>query len=415
MLLKGIKCSITLDRMPIPIPQKREQQFMMGLIQQKLEKVQFTPPTVDGIEKFFKKDLDKFIEETGLERKEKTINDFPDEVLFNIMTFLDLRSLFRCSKVNRKFHQISKDPLLYLEVNLKAYWYLADSLLIYSLNSRCKLIRKLDLSSCGYFNSITPEDFITFLRLNGKSLTNLRLNSTQFLNTYCLQQIGFKCENLVELAISNYRGDREFMSLTLLTKLEIVDLTRSGIDSYALITLIKNNPNLTHLKVAFNNQLNVDQVCINLAANCENLKVLDLWKCHNLTTNGLRALSNCSKLEILDLGWNLREEGHVTDPFKLLIQNCQNLRRLVLAAVRGIAERDLENVASFCGNLEHLDLMGIVGMTSEAVLRILESCEKLKVIDLSFCENLDDGTLVRWESEFGVKIKRSEVPGEGEN
>lgn len=415
VLLKGIKCSIALDKFTFPTTKRADSKQIMGIIQQKLEKVHFSPkitaPKV--IEEFLKNDLNKFIEE--IEIKEKTIKDIPDEVLYNIMTFLDLRSLYNCSQVSRKFNQIAKDPLLYVEVNLKAYWHLADSSLMKSLHHRCKLIRKLDLSSCGYFNAITVEDFNTFLLLNGKSLTNLRLNSTQFMNSVILQTIGFKCENLVELAVRNYSNvtvSHDFMSISLLRKLEVLDLTRSGIESYALLSLIQKNENLTHLYLAFNNQLNVDQVCMQLATYCRNLRVLDIWKCHNLTTNGLRAISSCDQLEILDLGWNLREEGHITDTFKLLIQNCQNLRRIVLAAVRGIAERDLLNVASFCRNLEHLDLMGIVGMSSEAVLKILQQCERLKVLDLSFCENLDDLTLMRWSSEFDVSIKRSEVPNE---
>lgn len=406
--------------MPIASPQKvqKESKIILGLIQKKLETVQFMPQVgkTDVIEEFLRNDLNKFIENAGLdEKREKIISDIPDEVLYNIMTYLDLKSLYNCSQVCQKFHQIAKDPLLYVEVNLKFYWYQADSALIRSLHQRCQLIKKLDLSSCGYFKSIIAEDFITFLRLNGKTLTHLRLNSSQFMNSYCLQTIGFKCENLIELSMRNYGSvttDREFMSLALLFKLEILDLTRSGIDTFALLSVLKNNPNLRHLHLAFNHQLNADQICLQISVHNKMLKTIDLWKCHNLTTVGLRALSNCEKLEIVDLGWNLREESNITDTFKSLIQNCQNLKKLVLAAVRGVAERDLENVALFCKNLEHLDLMGIVGMTSEAVYKILQQCQRLKLIDLSFCENLDDVTLFRWSNEFNVSIKRSEVPNE---
>lgn len=94
-----------------------------------------------------------------------------------------------------------------------------------------------------------------------------------------------------------------------------------------------------------------------------------MWKCHNLTTLGVRALSACHRLEELDFGWCLREEASITESLKMLLQNCRNLKKLVLAAVRGISERDLENIAILCGNLETLDLMGIIGVSSEMCKR----------------------------------------------
>ncbi|KAG5666354.1 hypothetical protein PVAND_014388 [Polypedilum vanderplanki] len=417
VLLTGLKPSTLI---PQPVT---ESKFIMGLIQQKLDNVNFRPQLTasDAIEEFLKNDLNKFIENVGFTdsavqiRREKAISDMPDEVIFKIMSFLDLKSLYNCSRVSKKFHQIAKDPLLYTEVNLRVYWYRVNTILFSSLQERCKLIRKLDLSSCGYYGSVTAEDFIKFLRANGRSLTHLRLNSSQFLNSFCLQQIGFKCENLIELSLQNYANiseEREFRPLSLLTRLETVDLSRSGIDTFALVTLMKSNKNLLHMYLAFNQQLSVDQICLHISIDLPRLRTLDLWKCHGLTTAGLRVLARCENLEVCDFGWNLREESIITDPFKNLIQNNPRIRKFVLAAVRGIAERDLLNIAALCTNLEYLDLMGIVGITSEAVHKILQSCNRLKVIDLSFCENLDDVTLFQWANEFNVCIKRSEVPSE---
>jgi F-box/leucine-rich repeat protein 4 len=408
ILLTGIK------KYPQALIREDDSKMVMGVIQKKLETVHFMPKIAtssEAIEDFLKNDLNKLIEDFERENnEEKVINELPDEVIFNIFTFLDLPTLFNCSKVCKKFHQISKDPLLYVELNLKFYWPIANSKLIRSLNQRCQLIRKLDLSSCGYFNSITPDDFITFLRTNGKTLTHLRVNSSKFMNSYCIQTIGFKCENLIELEMRNYMqmtSDREFMSLTLLRKLQKVDLSRTGIDSYAIITLIKNNPNLTHFTLSFNQNLAIDPICLQIAINCKNIRHIDFWKCHNLSSAGLRALSDCDKLEVVNFGWNLRAESHISDPFKALIVNNKNLRRMTLSSVRGICERDLENIATFCSNIEYLDLLGIVGMSSDAVLKILQQCSRLKIIDLSFSENLDDLTLFKWASEYNVCIKRS--------
>lgn len=376
--------------MPIKKPLS-EQTIIKGIIQKKLETVQFKPQkTSETIEDFLKNDLNRFIENIGLEsnlkqsepikpitekgeKNEKRISDIPFEVMFKIMSYLDLKSLYKCSQVCKGFRNLVFDPLLYVEVNLKFYWNLADSSLVDSLTRRCRLIKKLDLSSCGYFEAIKSSDFVTFIRANGKSLTNLRLNSSQFLNTSCLETISITCINLTELSIRNYMNvtqDRDFVSLSMLQKLEILDLSRSGIDSQSLLNILKSNPNLQFLNIAFSSpNVSMDEICIQISSSNKKIKSIDMWKCHNLTTIGLRALSECIQLEDLDFGWTLREEPSITECLKLLILNCKRIKRLIFAAVRGVTERDLENVANFCRNLETLDLMGSVGVSSEMCLR----------------------------------------------
>lgn len=390
MLLTGVKC-----KLPVEKPLSGEQAIMKGMIQKKLETVQFRPQKTpsEAIEDFLKNDLNKFIEHVGLSsytmesndnsppltvelqgsKKEKIISDVPYEILFNALSYLDLKSLYRCSQVCRSFRHLVTDPLLYVEINLKLHWHLTNSCLMQTLTNRCSLIKKLDMSSCGYFGSIQPSDFISFIQANGKSLTHLRLNSSHFLNTSCLQTIAITCSNLVELSLRNYMNvtsDRDFVSLVMLNKLEVLDLCRSGIDNITLLNMLKNNRNLSRLSLAFSSpHLNMDDICIQISTFNLKMKSIDMWKCHNLTASGVLALSECRLLEELDFGWCLRDEASITEGFKFLIQNCKKLNKLTLAAIRAIAERDLENIATFCENLEQLDLMGIVGVSSESCLR----------------------------------------------
>jgi F-box and leucine-rich repeat protein 4 len=385
VLLTGLKCKLPVEK---PLS---EQAIIQEIIKKKLETIQFNSQDLNqSLEDFLKNDLNKFIEDVGLgaqskrnsllptiveskSPKEKKISDVPYEVLFNIMSFLDLKTLYKCSKVCKSFRQLVYDPLLYTEINLKIYWNHVNSSLIQSLSHRCGLIKKLDLSSCGYFETIKPNDFINFIQKNGKLLTHLRLNSSQFLNTSCLETISITCSNLSELSMKNYMNvtnDRDFVSLAMLSNLEVLDLSRSGIDIFPLLNILKNNPKLQRLNIAFSPpNVSMDELCVQISAFNKNIRAIDMWKCHSLTTIGLRALSECSQLEELDFGWCLREEASITESLKLLIQNCKNLKKLILAAIRGISERDLDNIANFCGNLEHLDLMGIVGVNSEMCLR----------------------------------------------
>lgn len=45
--------------------------------------------------------------------------------------------------------------------------------------------------------------------------------------------------------------------------------------------------------------------------------------------------------------------------------------------------------------------------------RILDSCHKLKLLDVSFCENIDDVNILIWRNQYNACIKRSEVPNDG--
>lgn len=387
VLLVGTKCQLPVEK---PLS---EQAIMRGIIQKKLETVQFKTTPSEAIEDFLKNDLNLFIETVGLTssskdieknppplivdvqqaRKDKVISDIPYEILFNVMSYLDLKTLFQSSSVCKSFRHLVTDPLLYVELNLKFYWHQANSCLLQTLSHRCRLIRKLDLSSCGYFDSIKSSDFISFIRANGLTLTNLKLNSSQFLNTSCLETICITCSNLKELSIRNYMNvttERDFISLAMLSKLEILDLCRSGIDNYALLTIVRNNPNLERLNVAFSSHsVSMDELCLQLASSHCKIKSLDMWKCGNLTTFGMRALSMCPLLEELDVGWCLRDEASISEPLRAITQNCKNITKLILCAIRGISERDLENIATNCPNLQELDLMGIVSVSSEKCVR----------------------------------------------
>lgn len=310
VLLNGIK---------VPI----DQTVPKGAIQRKLETVHFKLPQKapsESIEDFLKNDLSRFIvgfpssseknnQTIPIIENEKTISDLPYEVLFDILSYLDLRSLYRVSQVAKIFQQIANDPLLYLNLNLKFYWNHANSSLVESLARRACLIRKLDMSCCGLFESITPKSFINFISTNGKSITHLRMNSSHFLNTSCLETVGKNCYNLKELSIKNLLNDCDFISLSLLTKLLVLDLSRTSINSVALLQVLKNNLNLEKLSVAFLSQsINLDEICSCIANYNRKIKNIDFWKAGNhLSSTGIRELSKCTLLEELDVGWCLRE------------------------------------------------------------------------------------------------------------
>lgn len=62
--------------------------------------------------------------------------------------------------------------------------------------------------------------------------------------------------------------------------------------------------------------------------------------------------------------YSLRE-ATLGDSLKEFLINCPKLKKLFLAAVRGLTDRDLEDIANLCPNLEQLDLMGVLGISKE--------------------------------------------------
>lgn len=414
-----------------------------GPILKKLELEKFRPVVSADreaiLQEFLRTGLDEFVQELNQQQEERTVGSqsesdsrsetptdpsasideltldhLPYEVLFKIMSFLDLKSLYRCGRVCRTFNQIvAVNSLLYSEVNLRPYWNCVSAPLLQSLKKRCAYTRKLDLSWCGMFNRLTSTDFKDFLSGFDRNLTHLRLDSCKFLTSNsCLEAIGSRCfENLRELTLQNYHPETEdFSGLYYFRNLERLDLNRTTINTQSLLIVLARNEHLRHLNLAFCSlDVNMDDIALQISKYNRQLISLDMWKSHSLTSLGLEALSKCTLLEEVDFGWCLREEPSPGESVRLLVKSCPGLRKLFLAAIRGLTDRDLEVIANSCENLEQLDLMGIMGISTEMCYRLLCRCRKLKLLDLSFCDNLDELQIALWRDCFDVAIKRSLV------
>ncbi|XP_063706732.1 F-box/LRR-repeat protein 4 [Culicoides brevitarsis] len=404
-------------------PTKRQ---FKGPIQKKLElqMVRFKPRDDQdkAIQEFFRYDFNRFVQEAGLDRpnredfqenssseaKELTLNTLPYEVLFKILSMLDLRSLFRIAQVDRTLFDVATDPLLYTEINLKPYWPVTNNVLLRSLSKRIRFLRKLDLSWCGLFSCISGSQFRDFIKERGSSLTHLRLDSCKFLNDLCLNTISMVCHNLKELSLRNYSMDgQDFYPLAQLRHLERLDLFRACIETEPLCQILSSNRHLKHLNVGLSSLLlNMDEIAIQIAQTNKEMISLDFWKSQSLTNQGLRALAECHDLEEVDFGWCLREETPPTESLLAFLKSCPRLKKLFLTAVRGLTDRDLDNIGVYCPNLQQLDLMGIFGISTDAVERLLSKCKRLKLLDLSFCNQIDEIRIVLWRSIFDASIKR---------
>ncbi|XP_012158203.1 F-box/LRR-repeat protein 4 isoform X2 [Ceratitis capitata] len=379
-------------------------------ILRKLQRIHFRPNIKENyhnhLKEFFTNDLNKFVNivssntdllknDLSSEKDDKAVGlkDLPFEIMLKIFSYLDLTSLFLVGQVSKYFYDVSTHPLLYSELNLKPYWHLASSELLCTLAKRATILKKLDLSWCGLFNTISPTEFKKFIQQRGDSLICLRLDSCKILNASCIETLGIVCDNLRELSLRNCSTDPpllNFSCLANLKNLERLDLFQTVIEPELMLTMLENNRKLKHLNLAFCGiSVNMDAVAQRIGQYNQGLVTLDMWKSRFLSATGLDALSKCHDLEEVDFGWCLREVS-LGDSLKKLLLNCTKLRKLFLATVRGITDHDVENIANLCRNLEQLDLMGVSGISKDRYYDVLVKCRKLQLLDLSFCDNINN-------------------------
>ncbi|KOX72873.1 F-box/LRR-repeat protein 4 [Melipona quadrifasciata] len=348
---------------------------------------QSVPPIEEAfksLQQFLQEDFPKLIRDIH-HSIPNTINEQNNSKFFilKILKNLDLRSLCCLCRVNKHFNNIARDALLYTSLNLKPYWYCLNTSALNSLAPRCHYLQQLDLSWCGNYNMIKYQDFIHFLYTSGTVLTHLRLNCCQFVNDAIILEISKICKNLKELCLCNCMGvtNEGFSKLESLRFLERLELYRTTIETSTLFA-------------------------VELGNSCPYLESVDFWKAQTLTPHGVRALSHCTKLREVDFGW-CGGMGAPGDSLRALLFSCRYLEKVFLAALRGLTDRDLEPLL-LCQRLQQLDLLGARSLTPDICYGILLFCPKLEMIDLSFCEGINDFIVQEWRQQYPhVSIKRS--------
>lgn len=337
-------------------------------------------------------------------------DQLPDETVLRIFCYLDLISLSRCARVNRHFNRLATDTLLYTELNLKPYWSCINSRALETLSTRCQHLQKLDLSWCGNYDLIHPNDLIKFIRECGKLLTIIRFNSCKYINDAIIIQISKTCRNLKELCLRNCFNITPdgFNSLSNISTLERLDFYRTYVESQPLLKILEASPKLQHINLGSCVRVSsMDIVAQGLGQYNRELISVDFWKTYSLTPLGVRALSNCSKLEEIDLGWCLGV-SIPGDCMSSLARGCPRLKKLFMAALRGITDRDLVPFLECTPHLEQVDLLGVRSITPHMCHRFLTTFKSLKLFDISFCDQIQDEQVQEWRLLFPqVSIKRS--------
>ncbi|GAB1601035.1 F-box/LRR-repeat protein 4-like [Argonauta hians] len=332
----------------------------------------------------------------------------PQEILFYLLGYLDQVSLCLLSQTCKYLKDRTYDAFLWTKVNLKSYWYKVSDKTLNNLVSRCKKLNKFDVSWC----NITDFSLKGLLIASNTNLTCLRLACCDLITVTSLQILGKSSQNLEELDLQNCSGIKgnEFEYICRLQRLENLNLYNTKITRSAILQILKNCLKLRVLNLGSCFMIdNYDKVAEYIAKYSRYIECLDFWRARSLSSNGLFSLinNNCLSLQELDLGW-VRSLLSESGCFIELIRKCPNLKKLFLTANRTVCNEDLTNFADYGHNLEQLDILGIWEVSEDCIYRILQKCKKLRMLDVSFCDDISASSVNFWRKAFPqVSIKKS--------
>ncbi|VTJ69549.1 Hypothetical predicted protein [Marmota monax] len=285
----------------------------------------------------------------------------PYELIQLILNHLTLPDLCRLAQTCKLLHQHCCDPLQYIHLNLQPYWAKLNDTSLEFLQARCTLVQWLNLSWTGNRGFISVAGFSRFLKVCGSELVRLELSCSHFLNETCLEVISEMCPDLQDLNLSSCDKlpPQAFNHIAKLCSLKRLVLYRTKVEQTALLSILNFCSELQHLSLGSCIMIeDYDVIASMIGAKCKKLRTLDLWRCKNITENGIAELaSGCPLLEELDLGWCPTLQSS-TGCFARLARQLPNLQKLFLTANRSVCDTDIEELACNCIRLRQLDILG---------------------------------------------------------
>ncbi|XP_037750430.1 F-box/LRR-repeat protein 4 isoform X1 [Chelonia mydas] len=335
----------------------------------------------------------------------------PYELIQLILSHLTVPDLCRLAQTCKLLYQHCCDPLQYIHLSLQPYWARINDTSLEYLLSRCTLVQWLNLSWTGNRGAISVSGFSRFLKVCGSELVRLELACGHFLNETCLEVIAEMCPNLQELNLSSCDKlpPQAFIHIAKVCSLKRLILYRTKVEQTALLSILNFCSELQHLSLGSCVMIeDYDLIASMMGAKCKKLRTLDLWRCKNITENGIAELaSGCQLLEELDLGWCPTLQSS-TGCFTNLAHKLPNLQKLFLTANRSVCDTDIEELAANCTHLRQLDILGTRMVSPASLRKLLESCKDLSLLDVSFCSQIDNRVVLELNASFpNVFIKKS--------
>lgn len=220
---------------------------------------------------------------------------------------------------------------------------------------------ELNLSYCC---NVTPSMGRCFQTI--PKLQTLKLDGCKFLADG-LKSIGFSCLSLRELSLSKC----------------------SGVTDTDLSFVVSRLKNLLKLDITCNR--NITDVSLSaITSSCPCLISLRMESCTHVSSEGLRLIGKrCCHLEELDI-----TDSDLDDEGLKALSRCSKLTSLKIGICMRISDEGLIHIGKSCSELRDIDLYRSDGIGDEGVTQIAQGCPMLESINLSYCTEITDLSLV---------------------
>jgi hypothetical protein len=307
------------------------------------------------------------------------LEDLPQEMILQILTFLDGKSWGAVSKTNKFFHFFSQDPIL-MDPLLEAF---EIKLSLLPPNKRLELAKKKGI-------------LLTQLNLTGASVTD-----QQFIELFeaCpnIESLNLsKCSHLTTAAINKLPKKLKSLKLTQCSSLKVdaIDKFSHGLKSLELSFLVFTGDVFDKLPVDLES-LNLSW-CWNLTEASidklpKNLKSLKLSRSLNFTDAAIDKLPK--DLQSLDLSfWNLTNDVIERLP--------KNLKSLDLTGCMSLTDDVIDKLPQ---NLRSLNLSWCFNLTDKALDKLPKD---LEFLNLTHCKKVTDAAIKRLSDARNISIQR---------
>jgi hypothetical protein len=351
-----------------------------------------------------------------------------DQIIINIIKYLDLRELFRICNVNKRFYNIIMckeiDSHSKEKYDTEIYDYIdliysdpdelpENSDFILSIIKNNKHLKKISLILCE--NLVLARKIIkkviskevnklhiplamlkssNDLEKFNESLTELTIKNMYFnevgieYNILMVENL-LKLKNLKKLKLNNIKFiGAEFINLiqSNLEYLDIRECMEFKIQDFAKY-LIQDKSYLKTLKLDGENSNNMQ--LLNIIPNLDNLKELNISYCENLEDSFLDMISVISNKFTKLILRKLRKITQECFIKFFSFSNFENLEKLDFYDAPKLNDKAIVNI-SLIKKLKYLDISWCEGVSNETVKKIIINCNFISKIYLQGCKNLDD-------------------------
>eukprot|EP01119_Soliformovum_irregulare_P018694 TRINITY_DN5783_c0_g1_i1.p1 TRINITY_DN5783_c0_g1~~TRINITY_DN5783_c0_g1_i1.p1 ORF type:complete len:477 (-),score=65.34 TRINITY_DN5783_c0_g1_i1:191-1621(-) len=265
---------------------------------------------------------------------------------------------------------------------------------------------------------VTDQGLIPLILANTSTLTDLSISGCDHLTEKLLRVVAQNCLGFERLEAKSWWTLSEETVLDLASSecaFSLSSLTISG--CWKMEFIAKGFPNLTSLNILSPGEID-DDFLILLSRNCINLQHVDVKECWGVTEVGLEALlTSCCRIRSLDASAcdisddlvfkiphlcaeieriSFNSCQNVTDSSILyLLQNAPQLSSVSLSRCEGIGSSIVDGIVAL-DQLEELRLVFCRSVIYPATLaRIASNNHCLKILDIGFCREIDDDSLVK--------------------